>query len=254
MSQNSSKTRFPLKRALAYGVLLPVWVFAGFMLAQVLIAGLLWLLGNVGVSFTAVNETVFNSVISAVIYAVSIALVVGLPWAIAKRRTSKEELGLQRAPDWMDILWAPGAMVIYYILSAILMVVAMFVLPFVDYEQVQQTGYSGISTQLEYVLAFMSLVVIAPVAEEVLFRGYLLGKLRRHMKTWLAVIMTSLLFAIVHFQWNVGIDTFALSVVLCMLRITTKSIWAPILVHALKNGIAFYLLFINPSLIGTIGG
>ena len=81
-----------------------------------------------------------------------------------------------------------------------------------------------------------------------------MGKLRKSMPVWAAIIITSLLFALVHFQWNVALDTFALSIVLCLLRLVTKSLWAPILLHAMKNGLAFYLLFINPSLISTIGG
>jgi len=55
-------------------------------------------------------------------------------------------------------------------------------------------------------------------------------------------------FAVAHFSWNVGVDVFALSIVLCSLRIMTKTIWAPILVHMIKNGIAFFILFISPLL------
>jgi len=88
----------------------------------------------------------------------------------------------------------------------------------------------------------------------VLFRGYLLSKLRRHVATWIAILITSLLFGLVHFAWNVGIDTFALGIVLCLVTIWTKSLWPAILIHMLKNGIAFYFLFINPTVLTTLGG
>jgi hypothetical protein len=71
---------------------------------------------------------------------------------------------------------------------------------------------------------------------------------------WAAIIITSLLFGAVHGQWNVAIDVFVLSLVLCSLREVTGNIWAGVLLHMLKNGLAFYLLFINPSLLHTIGG
>jgi membrane protease YdiL (CAAX protease family) len=87
-----------------------------------------------------------------------------------------------------------------------------------------------------------------------LFRGYLLGKLRKYVPLWAAILVTSLLFGFVHGAWNVGIDVFALSIVLCLLRVWTKTLWAPILLHMLKNAVAFYLLFINPLLLGTLGG
>ena len=110
------------------------------------------------------------------------------------------------------------------------------------------------ASQFEYVLAFISLVIVAPFAEEVLFRGYLFGKLQKYTSVWLSILITSLLFAVVHFQWNVGIDVFVLSIVLCLLRIVSGSLWPAILLHMVKNGVAFYFLFINPSLLSTLGG
>jgi hypothetical protein len=102
-------------------------------------------------------------------------------------------------------------------------------------------------------------VIIAPIAEEVLFRGYLLGKLKKSVPIWLAILITSLLFGAFHlvnsgnYSWNLAIDTFALSIVLCSLRVLTGSIWASILLHMVKNGIAFYLFFISPLLLVTLG-
>ena len=93
-------------------------------------------------------------------------------------------------------------------------------------------------------LAFITLVVIAPVAEEVLFRGYLYGKLKKYVPVWAAILITSALFGLIHGTWNVAVDTFALSIILCLLRESTGGIWASILLHMIKNGIAFYFLFI----------
>ena len=59
-----------------------------------------------------------------------------------------------------------------------------------------------------------------------------------------AVLITSLVFGVMHFQWNVGVNVFALSVVLCVMREVTGTIYAGILLHMLKNGVAFYLLYV----------
>ena len=98
----------------------------------------------------------------------------------------------------------------------------------------------------------MILVVVAPIAEELIFRGWLYGKLRlllssklsNNASMILSIILVSVLFGMVHMQWNVGVNVFALSVVLCGLREITGTIYAGILAHMLKNGIAFYLLYI----------
>ena len=61
----------------------------------------------------------------------------------------------------------------------------------------------------------------------------------------LAIFLTSILFAVLHGQLNVGITVFVLSVVLCGLREITGTIWSGMLLHILSNGIAFYILYIG---------
>ena len=227
-------------------LLLPLWVLAGFVLAQVIIGLLLVLLKVVGVSFANVNESTFQTVLSALIYVLSISIVMGVPWLVRKYRTTKAELGIDKALTWTDVLLAPAGFIVYIILSYFLTSISLHILPFYNADQVQDTGFSGLGQGFEYVLAFATLVIIAPISEELLFRGYLLGKLRKHVSTWLAILITSLLFGAIHLAWNVGVDVFALSIVLCLLRIRTGRLWPSILLHMIKNAIAFYFLFINP--------
>jgi len=250
MSSNSSKHPEPMKRRVWYSIGLPVWVFLGFMLTQTLVV----LVVELTVPADSINTIILNSVGGAVIYALAILFVLGLPWFIKKRRTTKEDLGIQRPPSWMDLVWTPAGMVVYLVLTSIISAFAAVLLPFVNADQVQDTGFSTVASQPEYILAFISLVIIAPFAEEILFRGYLFGKLRKHAPLWVAILITSLLFGLVHFQWNVGLDVFALSIVLCLLRVVSGSIWPSILLHMLKNGVAFYFLFVNPALLSTLGG
>ena len=90
----------------------------------------------------------------------------------------------------------------------------------------------------------IALVFIAPIAEEILMRGWLYGKLRTKLKAPLAILLVSLVFALLHGQWNVGVTVFSLSLVLCTLREITGTIWSGIILHMLSNGIAFYLLYV----------
>ncbi|MGV9002276.1 MAG: CPBP family intramembrane glutamic endopeptidase [Candidatus Saccharimonadaceae bacterium] len=259
MSPNSSSPgqpnlAQPIKRRVFYSIGLPVWVFLGFIFAQIFVVALLWVLKKLGVSFDSFNEIIFSSIAGAIIYGLAIFLVIGVPWFIKKRRTTTKDLGIQRFPNWMDISWVVPGFVAYIVLTGLVSAAALYLFPSIDSAQSQDTGFATVGTQFEYVLAFLSLVIIAPIAEETLFRGYLFGKLRKHAPLWVAILITSALFALVHFQVNVGLDVFALSIVLCLLRVTTGTIWPSILLHMLKNGIAFYFLFINPSLLSTLGG
>jgi membrane protease YdiL (CAAX protease family) len=78
-------------------------------------------------------------------------------------------------------------------------------------------------------------VVAAPLTEEALFRGIILGGFRRNYRAGLAVVLTSLLFGVMHLNLWQGITAFCLGLLLgwCMLRI--GSLWPCIFGHAFSN-------------------
>lgn len=124
-------------------------------------------------------------------------------------------------------------------------------LPFLDTTQAQAIGFetSDISSTGLF-FAFASLVILPPLAEEMIFRGFLFGSLRRTARFIWASILTSLFFGALHLMtgesgllWIAAIDTFLLSLVLCYAREVTGNIWTSIFIHALKNSMAFLLLF-----------
>jgi uncharacterized protein len=259
MLRNSSRKNraphpHPMTRRVLLALALPLWVLISFVSVQLFVSAIVALAVGLGIPLGSLNQAVFNAGAGAIVYTVTLLVVIGVPWLVKRRATSREELGLSRLPTWLDIVITPVGFVVYIFLSGTLLYVAQQILTFVDFEQVQDVGFDQLTQQFEYVLAFLTLVVVAPIAEEILFRGYLLSKLRGHVTTWIAVLITSLLFSLVHFAWNVGIDVFALSIVLCIVTIWTKSLWPAIFIHMLKNGIAFYFLFINPTLLTTLGG
>lgn len=235
-------------------IVIPSWVFVCYFTAQAILVGIEWLLLKLNFSLLSINQTIFSALISAFLYILTLALIIGIPWLINKHTTtSKNDIGLKRLMSWTDILLAPAGMIVYLILSSLLILLATKIFPWFDVNQAQQTGFSQLSYRYEYIVAFMTLVVIAPVAEEVIFRGYLFGKLRKFVPFWVAAIVTSVLFGLAHGAWNIAIDVFALSMVSCVLRESTGNIWTSILIHMLKNGLAFYILFINPLLLTTMG-
>ena len=242
--------KIPHKLLTSFAV--PAWVIIAFLGVQLLVGLYVQTMRQVGIS---VGEgPLFSLIVSAIAYSLTILVLLGIPH-LARRSTTRKELGLTRGLYWRDYLWLLGGFVAYLVVTNLVMAASRVLLPNIDYDQTQQTGYESLSQMYEYILAFLGLVVIAPISEEIMFRGFLFGKLRTaKVPTWLAIGITSLVFAVLHFQGNVGIDVFALSIVLCLLRLWSGSLWAPIMLHMLKNGIAFYFLFINPSILSTLGG
>ncbi len=231
-----------------------VWVFGGFLAAQVIVTALIWLLKLANVPIASLDSSIFETVLAALIYSVTLILVIGLPWLVRKNRTTLSDIGLQRLPNWTDLLMVPAGLVVYLALSSILVTLASSLLPWFDASQPQDTGfYQQTSYGYEIMLAFITLVIIAPIAEEIIFRGYLFGRLKKYAPVWVAIVVTSVVFGALHGAWNLAIDTFALSVVMSLLRQNTGSLWSSILLHMSKNGLAFYILFINPTFLHTLG-
>lgn len=136
------------------------------------------------------------------------------------------------------------ALLIYIFISASLTVLATQFIPGFNAQQVQDVGFDKLNQPIELAVAFLALVVITPIVEEVVFRGILFKGLRKRLHFWVSAIFTSVLFAVAHGQWNVALDTFALSIILCYLVEKNQSVVPTILVHGLKNGLAFVLLFV----------
>lgn len=233
-------------RRVAFIAGLIAWTFIGFMLAQAIGVAIIAGLQAAGVPLQDINPTTFSTAANIIVYTLAIAIIIGLPWWIKKWRTSLKDLGLQRLPRWSDFVWLIVGFLAYLVLTITVNLISRIIFPSADYDQAQDTGFEALSNNFEYILAFVSLVIVAPVAEEIMFRGYLFGKLKKHAAIWVSIVFSSLLFAVAHGQFNVGIDTFALGVVLCLLRLKTDSLWASIMLHMLKNGIAYFFLFISP--------
>lgn len=233
-------------------LILPAWVAASFYIAQSVLVGVVGLLVALSIPLESVNKSVLNTVLSALLYIITLLLVAVLPIIVKTQKTDKKEIGLDRLPSWTDILITPAGLIVYLIASSLLMLLMTHLFNWIDVTQIQDTGFDHLSQYYEYILAFVTLVIVAPVIEEILFRGYLYGKLKKFLPVWVAMIITSVLFGLFHGSWALAIDTFSLSIVLCLLREITGSLWASILLHMTKNGIAFYILFINPLILTTI--
>ncbi len=98
------------------------------------------------------------------------------------------------------------------------------------------TGLFEVRSPLEGALLVLGVAVMAPIGEELVFRGYLQRVLGARYGTWTAVVVTSVLFAAIHLNPASVLALFALGVVFALLRVWSGSIWPAILAHAVQNG------------------
>jgi membrane protease YdiL (CAAX protease family) len=81
-------------------------------------------------------------------------------------------------------------------------------------------------------------VTVAPVCEEIFFRGYVFPVVARALPMWAAILVTSIFFGAVHADLGSFVPLVAIGVVLAVLRWRTTSLWPGMLFHALNNGFA----------------
>jgi len=253
-SSNSGHT--PTREAgakITWGPLAAIVItFVVFWVGQFLSGILLSLVPLIADWTAAQADAWFTSTTGQFVFVVltEIFTVAVLWWFLKRRRAKFSSLGFRRGLRISDVGYALAATVVYFGLLILITAVAGAIFP-IDVDQKQETGFDQVVGSGSLIMAFISLVVLPPIVEEILFRGFLYGGLRTKIPAIPATLVTSLLFAAPHLLassegllWIAGVDTFVLSIVLCYLRETTGNVWAAIGLHAIKNGIAFIYLFV----------
>lgn len=90
-------------------------------------------------------------------------------------------------------------------------------------------------------LVVIALVVLAPIAEEIFFRGVAFNALRREAGRRWAYVGSALLFAVIHLDIVVLVPLFLLGLALAWVYERTNSLLAPIALHATVNAISVVL-------------
>lgn len=177
-------------------------------------------------------------------------VVLGVYLFVRRYKNGLQVIGLRR-PRWTDPLYGLSSLPVYLIIYLVAVGIITYFIPGLNVSEKQQLGFSNPSGAGQIALTFLSLVILPPIAEEILFRGFLYSSLKKNLPTAVAVIGTSVLFAAGHLPeggsagplYIAAIDTFILSLILILLREKTGGLWASMTLHALKNTVAFIALF-----------
>jgi membrane protease YdiL (CAAX protease family) len=95
------------------------------------------------------------------------------------------------------------------------------------------------------VLIILAAVVVAPVVEETLFRGFIYGVLKRYTDAPFAALISGLFFAIIHMHTGSLLPLWVLALFFCAAYEFTGCLLAPMILHALFN---------STSLVGMMMG
>jgi membrane protease YdiL (CAAX protease family) len=153
-----------------------------------------------------------------------------------KGRLTPASLGLRPARMVSSVAFVIGAYVLFLLIAA----AWTTVMGVQDRENVAVDLGTRDST-LAFVGAAFLVCVVAPVAEELFFRGFLFGGLRRHGLV-VAALVSGTAFGLAHVASSpIGfiVPLAALGVILALLYERTGSLYPSMGLHALNNSVAF---------------
>jgi membrane protease YdiL (CAAX protease family) len=250
-----SMSSAPIRSKVSWGPLAAILVTVSVFFSSQILGSVLLSLYPVMQNWTDQQATDWlnNSIVAQFsgVFLIEVITLALLFWFLKSRRAHPHDIGLKQ-PRLRDAGYAILGLFAYIASYIVVLQAATILFPGLDTNQRQELGFSTSISGDALVLVFVSLVVLPPIVEEILCRGFLYTGLRAKLGIATSAVITSIFFAAAHLQfgsgnallWIAAIDTFVLSLVLVYLREKTDSLWASIGLHALKNGIAFTALFV----------
>lgn len=131
------------------------------------------------------------------------------------------------------------------------------ILPFAEYltsifpttgnkflEELYKSTTDAFEIMLNYKIAgFITVCILAPVFEEILFRGILLrGMLQNRTHPVIAIVLSSFLFGLAHMNPWQFLGAGVLGATFAYIYYRTKSLWICIFLHSLNNTISYILM------------
>ena len=219
------------------------WVVAGFLAVLVVAA-----LGAAGLKLAGVKG-VAATVATGVILSGAYLLVVGVVAVLARVRkvSLPGAVGMRRLPVGRLLVAAVSGALLGRLLAGVWGIV------------IQTSGVKMTTTDLDpttlfapgaagAVMLVILTVIIAPIAEEIVFRGVLLSALADRWGVTVGIVGSAAVFSAIHLSLVAGPALFPFALILGWLFVRTKSLTVCIVTHALFNGVGLAAVYALKSL------
>jgi hypothetical protein len=173
-------------------------------------------------------------------------------FALRRRGYSWNVLGLRHTSTSWLVITGVVTLIAIPITSLITLLVYFAIGQPLENPQLDFLLPEGISTIQALLMLFLA-GFAAPFGEELFFRGVLYTMLRERWGIFLGVVVSSLLFGLIHGNLAVGITGFLLGVLAAIVFEYSNSLWTAILVHSINNAAKIGLLYLLVKLGFSVG-
>lgn len=110
-------------------------------------------------------------------------------------------------------------------------------------------AFMSMSSFPDLILNLFMIALIPAIGEELIFRGVIQKLFRDLIKnSFIAILFTSILFSAIHLQFYGFLPRLMLGLILGYLLEWSGSLWLPIILHFLNNGLAVLLAYFYPEI------
>lgn len=102
--------------------------------------------------------------------------------------------------------------------------------------------------QTNKISSLISVVILAPILEELFCRGIILRGLLTRMKPSKAIIWSAFMFGVMHMNPWQAIPAFLLGLLMGWIYYRTHSLWLAVLIHFINNGFSYFITVFYPQL------
>ncbi|MEZ5942360.1 MAG: ABC transporter permease subunit/CPBP intramembrane protease [Planctomycetaceae bacterium] len=103
------------------------------------------------------------------------------------------------------------------------------------------------STQIPFWLSFVAFAVAPAFCEELAFRGFILSGLQKSRHRWIPIIISAVLFGMIHLIPKQIFNASLLGLVLGLLAVRSRSLWPGIMFHLIYNGMQVLMSRMQPE-------
>ncbi len=162
-------------------------------------------------------------------------------FTVRKYRVSWESLGFRPISVGRVVLWAFGAMLVAAVVNA------TYVYVFIErlglgFLRPRPLPPDFTANQMVFTVFGLMAIVVAPLAEEIFFRGFVFPGLGRKLGIALGAVLSGLLFGLSHIDIGTIFPTAVLGVLFAVMYYKTRSIYASMTAHCVNNMLAVLAL------------
>jgi hypothetical protein len=201
----------------------------------------------VGITLTKGKTTSLSVLIAALIFQYIVMFLTIYFIAVARRGADWRTLGFRP----FDFIRALGLVVAAYFGAEIINIIYALVLSAAHFTRPPDPALRVVmlfirSSRAGLALALFMVAVVAPIMEELFFRGFIYAAFRKRWGVTAAITLSSALFAVSHASLYNFIPLMVLGAVLAYLYQRTGSLGPPIMLHALNNFLSVVLIYYYP--------